>query len=223
MIVVRQLVDPPVNIPGPIGDAANLESIEQFWSVLFNDEMINIIVECTNAHIEDHCAHLMAKNQEIQSYHHQTDAEEMKAFIALLYYSGLWKSHRVDTRKLWSYENGTSFYKCVMAHKRFGFLSLSLRFDIKTTRNPEDRFAPIRNLWEIFNGNCVRNYNSSNKCTVDEQLLGFRGYCKFRVYMKSKHDKYGLMFKTLNDAETAYLVFTFVINYDLDVSNLFIY
>ncbi|KAK0073725.1 hypothetical protein PV326_013123 [Microctonus aethiopoides] len=44
-------------------------------------------------------------------------------------------------------------------------------------------------------------------CTLDVQLHGFKGRCKHRVHMKSKPDKYVLIFKTLNDAETAYLEF----------------
>jgi len=58
----------------------------------------------------------------------------------------------------------------------------------------------------MFINNCNKYYNSSNKCTVDEQLLEFRGRCAFRMYIKSKPDKYGLKLITLNDASTAYLI-----------------
>lgn len=192
--------------PGPIADAANCEDIFEFWRVLFNDEIINIIVECTNIQIEEMCANLIAERVKLQTYHHHTDPQEIYALFAILYHSGLWKTHRVDAEKLWSYGNGVSFYRCVMPFKRFNFLTASLRFDIKATRNAEDKFAPIRQIWDIFIGNCTKNYNASNMCTVDEQLHGFRGRCSRRVYMKAKPDKYGLMSKTLNDAKTAYLV-----------------
>ena len=55
--------------------------------------------------------------------------------------------------------------------------------------------------------NCSRYYKPSSQCTVDEQLLSFRGRCIFRMYMKAKPDKYGLKIVTLNDAQTFYLVF----------------
>lgn len=73
-------------------------------------------------------------------------------------------------------------------------------------RDKTDKFSPIRQIWEIFIANCTRYYSLSHDCTVDEQLLGFRGRCKFRVYMKSKPDKYGLKLLSLNDARTAYMV-----------------
>lgn len=193
-------------MPSPIGAAGNLQKIEEFWKALFDDEIVRIIVDCTNQQIENHCADLIAQDKEIQSYHCHTDMNEINAFIALLYYSAMWKTHRVDEKKLWTHDNGTSFYRCVMSCRRFQFLSVCLRFDIKATRDVNDRFAPIRNIWSIFIENCKNNYKPSSQCTVDEQLHGFRGRCKMRVYMKSKPDKYGLMFKTLNDAATAYLV-----------------
>lgn len=142
----------------------------------------------------------------MESYERLTSFNEIKAFIAILYHSGMWKTNRVDVKLLWDYENGISFYKCVMPCRRFLFLSEHLRFDIKETRNPEDELAPIRKFWEIFISNCTKNYNPSSECTVDEQLHGYRGRCRHRVYMKSKPDKYGLMEKSLNDARTSYLV-----------------
>jgi len=54
--------------------------------------------------------------------------------------------------------------------------------------------------------NCKKNYIPHTYCTVDEQLLGFRGKCSFRMYIPSKPDKYGLKIVTLNDAMTSYLI-----------------
>lgn len=93
-----------------------------------------------------------------------------------------------------------------MARNRFGFLQSCLRFDVPEERDPDDRFSPIRKIWDIFIGNCSKYYSPSNNCTVDEQLLSFRGRCIFRMYIKSKPDKYGLKIVTLNDANNAYLI-----------------
>jgi len=62
-----------------------------------------------------------------------------------------------------------------------------VRFDQKNTRDDEDRFAFVRKIWDIFIENCERYYISSNKCTVDKQLLSFRGRC--RMYMKTKYGR----------------------------------
>jgi len=92
----------------------------------------------------------------------------------------------------------------IMSLHRFLFLSKCLRFDDKVTRDKSNKFAPT--IWNLFITNCGRCYTPHRDCTVDEQLLGFRGRCLFRVYMKSKPDKYGLKILSLNDASTSYVV-----------------
>lgn len=172
--------------------------------------MIQIIVDKTNKKIEDVCAPLVAEDK-AETFHYPTDVDEMKAFIGLLYYAGLWKSAKVDDNRLWEKTNGVTFYRCLFARHRYTFLASCLRFDDKESRDENDRFAPIRDLWTIFIENCQTCYSCSDKCTVDEQLLSFRGRCCFRMYLKDKPDKYGLKIITLNDAETSYMVNIFFI------------
>lgn len=90
----------PVYVSGPNGDAKNLNCIEQYWEILFNDEMINIIVQHTNNKIEEVCLKLVAADK-AGSYHHLTDSDEIRAYIGILYYQGLWKSADVDNNRLW--------------------------------------------------------------------------------------------------------------------------
>ena len=93
-----------------------------------------------------------------------------------------------------------------MSRSRFLFLATCLRFDVRENRSIDGRLAPIREIWEKFIANCKLYYAASNEITVDEQLLSFRGRCKFRMYIKSKPDKYGIKIITMNDAKTFYLV-----------------
>ncbi|XP_066583594.1 piggyBac transposable element-derived protein 4-like [Prorops nasuta] len=186
-------------------DAVNLDSLENFWDLLFNQEIIEEIVDSTNKKIEEVSASLLVEERD-QTYHHHTDPLEIRAYIGILYYAGLWKSSKVDNNELWDKTNGVDFYRAVFSRMRFEFLQSCLRFDARENRDPDDRFSPIRKVWYIFINNCTKYYNRSNKCTVDEQLLGFRGRCAFRMYIKSKPDKYGIKLITLNDASTAYLI-----------------
>jgi len=188
-------------MPGPAGEALHAETIEEFWDILFNNEIIQIIVDQTNKKIEDVCVPLVA-----ETYQHYTDVDEIRAYIGVLYYSALWKSCDIDDNRLWDKKNGITLYRCVFTRNRFTFLASCLCFDDKDTRVESDKFTHIRQIWDIFIGNCQRNYTPSQKCSVDEQLLSFRGRCSFRMYIKSKPDKYGLKLVTLNDAQTSYLV-----------------
>ena len=89
---------------------------------------------------------MMALDSDTQTYHHHTDEEELRAYLAVLYYISAWKSKGVNTHDLWSKQNGVDFYRCVMPRARFMFLSSCSRFDDKNTRNKDDRFSPIREI-----------------------------------------------------------------------------
>jgi len=60
-------------MPGPAGDAANFQTIEEFWEALFTNEMIEIIVEKTNSKIEDIWFEMMENNELQQTYHVHTN------------------------------------------------------------------------------------------------------------------------------------------------------
>lgn len=83
------------------------------------------------------------------------------------------------------------------------------RFDDKSTREErrsQDNFAPIRELWEPFIQTCRNNYKCGTYATIDEQLMGFRGRCPFRMYIPSKPTKYGLKVVMMCDSKTNYML-----------------
>jgi len=123
-----------------------LKVVYNFQNLLFNKEMRNIIVECTNKQIEDVCAQMVAESATMQTYDHTTCLLEINAFIALLYYSGMWKSNHVDIHKLWSNFSGYNMYRCVMPRVRFMFLATWLHFDVRENRLADDSLSPIRKL-----------------------------------------------------------------------------
>ena len=53
---------------------------------------------------------------------------------------------------------------------------------------------------------CKSYYEPGATLTVDEQLLGFRGQCPFRMYISSKLTKYGIKIITLCDVSTKYML-----------------
>lgn len=94
-----------------------------------------------------------------------------------------------------------------MSKERFAFLLTCLRFD-----NPEDRIirkvsdpaAPITEFFEMFVQNCQTSYALGKSICIDEMLIGFRGRCKFKMYLPSKPVKYGIKIMCCTDARTGY-------------------
>lgn len=114
-------------IPGPIGPAAGLGTMEQFWEALIIDEILQKIVEHTNQQIEHVCAIMMAKGLLIQSYHEHTDIDEIKAVIGLFYYASARKNSNVDVHDMWDKKHGLTVYRCTMSKNRFSFLCMCIR------------------------------------------------------------------------------------------------
>jgi hypothetical protein len=54
--------------------------------------------------------------------------------------------------------------------------------------------------------NCTAYYSPFVHCTTDEQLLGFRDRCPFRVYISNKPDKYGIKIVMICDSHTFYFI-----------------
>uniref|UniRef100_A0A1B6C4G3 PiggyBac transposable element-derived protein domain-containing protein n=1 Tax=Clastoptera arizonana TaxID=38151 RepID=A0A1B6C4G3_9HEMI len=95
-----------------------------------------------------------------------------------------------------------------MSLRRFHFLLQSIRFDniiVRPARRALDKLAAFRNVFDLFNRNCVNNYVLSSFATIDEQLVAFCGRCPFRQFMKSKPAKYGIKIFTITDAKMFYV------------------
>ncbi|XP_018398737.1 PREDICTED: piggyBac transposable element-derived protein 4-like [Cyphomyrmex costatus] len=190
------------HLPGCKQEAREMRTPLEIWSLLFPDELLEIIVQHTNEEINRRLINLSN-----QPYYCETDLSEIKAFIGLLYFAGLQKDGHKRTMNMWK-ENGCTMYRAVMSRNRFIFLSLCLRFDDKTTRKDRqstDRLTAIRER-DKFIENCTKYYIPSQNCTIDEQLLGFRGKFFAKVYIKSKPDKYGIKILCLNDSKTFYML-----------------
>ncbi|XP_033224803.1 uncharacterized protein LOC117177872 isoform X1 [Belonocnema kinseyi] len=192
-------------IPRRKGDTP-CENPYEFWHLLFTDAMLDLVVQYTNAEIENYRVSNESAYPPAQSAN--VTKIEIQAYIGLLYFGGYQRQSDVAVDELWSNEFGSNFYKSTMTEMRFKFISSKLRFDDKNTRNfrrETDPLAPIRELWDSFIGNCQANYIASDSLIIDEQLLDFRGKFSARVYQKSKPAKCGIKIVILNDAKTFYL------------------
>ena len=194
-------------LPGPIGEARTVRSPLDAWSLLFTDAQLKKMVLHTNEAI-----HRWRDDAETEAVslprYFDTNLCEFKALIGLLYFSGLQKTSGTNLDDLWSHKFGSILYRSTMPLHRFEFLLRMIRFDDKTmraARRETDKFAPIREVWEDFISKCTQYYSPTSDCTIDEQLLSFRGRCPFKVYNCAKPDKYGMKIVMLNDSRTFYM------------------
>ncbi|XP_067122083.1 piggyBac transposable element-derived protein 4-like [Centruroides vittatus] len=190
-------------IPGPIGEATNARSIFECWNLFVTDDILDTIVIHTNQQIQK-----VQPHYERERDANTTDLQEIKALIGLFYLAAYKKVNRCHVNEMWTMD-GTGFEiaRTAMSERRFRFLLANLRFDDKQTRGERlkfDKLAAVRTFLDVFTNNCIKNYNVSEYCTVDEKLEGFRGRCGFRQYIPSKPNKYGIKIFLLVDSKTFY-------------------
>ncbi|KAJ8935049.1 hypothetical protein NQ318_006979 [Aromia moschata] len=108
----------------------------------------------------------------------ETDVDEIKAVLGLLYLAGLFRSNRQNLKDLWASDGtGIEIFRSTMALKRFQFLLACLRFDDQSSRADRrslDKLAPIRAIFDRFVDHCKESYAPSQyPVTIDEKLEAF--------------------------------------------------
>ncbi|XP_041374243.1 piggyBac transposable element-derived protein 4-like [Gigantopelta aegis] len=120
-----------------------------------------------------------------------TDAKEMKQFIALLLHMGPKTlptiQHYWSTDVLYS----LPFFGGVMSRNRFQLLLCFWHFADNDQHN-DDRLFKIRTVLDHFNDVMPAIYYPGKDLSIDESMVLWRGKLLFRQYIKNKRHKYGI-------------------------------
>ncbi|XP_055843633.1 piggyBac transposable element-derived protein 4 [Episyrphus balteatus] len=135
--------------------------------------------------------------------------QELNALFGVLLLTAALKDNHLTTDKLFNTAFCENRFLACMSRERFDFLIRCLRFDdrelrVQTIRT--DPFTPIRKIWDLLMVQCRSYYIPGSYLTIDEQLLAFRGRCKFKMYIPNKPAKYGLKIEMMCDSGTRYMV-----------------
>ncbi|XP_066984701.1 piggyBac transposable element-derived protein 4-like [Macrobrachium rosenbergii] len=174
---------------------------EDFFTVAILDE----ILTNTNVRIATQAEKYKNKTATVDKAMYN----ELSALIGILIFSGAKGDNDVTTKEMFSSKYGPALYRAAMSERRFCFLLRCLRFDDHATREQRkenDKFAPIRKVWDLFIAQCKSGYTPGAHITIDEQLLGFRGRCPFRMYICNKPARYGIKIIMICDVETKYML-----------------
>ena len=181
--------------PGPVR-GSRIATPRDAFEFLITRDIIDEVIQCTNLEGRRVAA---ARGKEWK----KIDYEEFVAFIGLTLLAGVEKNWDVAVRELFSDPLQNPMYRATMAVRRYEDIRRLLRFDDKRTRAERlktDHMAAFRHIWELFLSNCRTTFIPSECVTIDEQLIPFRGRCKFKQYMPSKPAKYGIKIFWLCDS-----------------------
>lgn len=180
------------------GEIKHLAQPYDAWHHLFSDDILELIVESTNAVITK-------KGQENPS---ETTVEEIKAFFGILYLHGIMRPVYQRRSDLWSEKIGISGIKNTMKLERFNFLLSNLRFECEDDDDGMSQFDTMkrmRKLFEIFAMNCRTLHDIGNVAVVDEVIVPVYGPCPFRYHIDKKQLKSGIKLVLLVDPDNFFI------------------
>nr|CAI5846797.1 unnamed protein product [Callosobruchus analis] len=172
---------PSINVvhvrPGPVKRLVRPASNFQLF---FHDGLLEKVVLHTNQEINRQSKKYKVTSQTV----FETNLVELKSLLGLYTLAAGLKDNHLSSNIMFDSSLSGTRYKSTMSKGRFEFLTCCLRFDDKTTRNErraQTVFAPILEIWDEFIEACRKSHKSGSYVTIDEQLVGFRGKCPFRM------------------------------------------
>ena len=185
----------------PDSRANNIENIEDTFHLYFDNDIMDKIVDCTNTRINETIARLQRSDNFNESSKYswvkKTDRVEIDALFGLMYFRGILGVNVHMTDRLFS--NDSHFvFGAIMSKNRFRFLKGNIYFDKPQERTQlweTDRFAAVKEIWEIFNSNFSKHVAPSEYLSIDETLYPMRQQIAFRQYNPNKPHRYGLLLK----------------------------
>lgn len=195
--------DPPHVIKVPFSQVAGLktrplgEKPIDYFSMLFTDELIDLIVQETNLYaVEIFLASSGSLSSRISQWK-DTTIEEMKIFLALLFHTGTIRTNRLEDYWKKSELFDLKFFRSHMSRNRFMLILRALHFSHSESSN---RLNKIENIVSYFNKKMEEVYEPSKNLALDESMVLFRGRLVFRQYIKNKRHKYGVKLYMLTES-----------------------
>ncbi|KAF7414956.1 hypothetical protein HZH68_003445 [Vespula germanica] len=153
-----------------------------FYSLFFNEEIIQMIVNQTNLYANQ----MIEKNQsERLSKWIPTNIHEIKQLFGLIMWMGLVKLPTIQLYWTKDVLFAQSFPRTVMSRNRFEILLRMLHFaDNRQISNPNNLLYKLQTLIDTLNKSFKEYYNPSETVCIDESIIPFRGRTVLRRYIK---------------------------------------
>ena len=173
-------------------------------------EMLADVLHHTNKKIDSLFAKFPADfNKDFKySFGKEVSEKELKAFIGLFLFRGLYKLNTMGIRKLFYDSYEPPMFSAGMSRNRFAFILHSSSFYDESThaeRWKKDRFTVIHEFFENFNNQCMLVLAPGDYLSLDGTLYLIRTQMSFKQFKPSKPAKYGLLFKSVNATRYPYI------------------
>lgn len=196
-----------LQVPNLPDDATPLD----FLKLFFTDDFWQLVVSETNRYAEQYLEQhgdTLPQHAIARSWRPVT-VPEMKVFMSLHLLMGIvWKP---ELDHYWSTDAATSTpaFGKAMSRRRWMSIMQFLHFCDNSAPPNNDKLRKLRPLIELFVNRFQTVYMPSQRISIDEELVAWKGRLAFRQYIPSKRARFGVKIFALCE-DSGYL-FNFVI------------
>jgi hypothetical protein len=200
-VYFQELKIPDITNPQPKYNFSKTDNELAYFSKIMTDDMIQDIVTFTNIYASQERTLLVGKKQGKRVLNWvDTTKEEIKAFFGLLIIMG---THLLPhLSNYWSSDPilGIEAVSKVMTLKRYKKLVETLHLNDNYLAVPKgekayDKLHKLRPLIDALNESSLNAYQPSNRLSVDESMIPFKGRSSMKQYMPKKPVKRGYKFE----------------------------
>ncbi|GFQ69598.1 piggyBac transposable element-derived protein 4 [Trichonephila clavata] len=188
-------------------DASNFKTENDFFKLMFTDEILSILVEETNRYAFDVLnlhGETSDKRNHVSSWK-PTNKNEILKFLGLILLMGHIEKDSIQDYWTTNYLVETPFFREVMPRDRFLMILKFLHFSdnsLKESRDSPtyDRLWKIRKIFDNFNRTFKEVYDPTENVSFDEVIIKFKGRIHFKQYIPKKRKQWGLKMYKIADA-----------------------
>ena len=132
--------------------------------------------------------------------------DELWVYISIQVLMGI--VHKPNIHLYWSGNHlvNTPIFSRLMRRDRFEQIRKMLHFTNPLSEDPQDSLSKLNTFLDSLRETFRANYKPEKHLAVDEYLSLWKGRLKFRMYIPSKRERYGIKIYMLCESDTGYLV-----------------
>lgn len=203
----------PEKTPGPKADFGKYDKECDYFFEFFDDHILDHIVKNTNLYAKQERPDFRSLPSGVKKNNNWTDItiSEMKAYFGSLILMGI---HQLPhLANYWSSDPilRVEAVSKIMTLKRFKKITENIHLNDNLSAIPKsvpgyDKLHKIRPLIDHLNQRFTSVYNHSNRLSVDEAMIPFKGRTSIKQYMPMKPVKRGYKVWCLADSKSGYLM-----------------
>ena len=176
-----------------------------FFNVSFTNDVLENVAKHTNTYGHINIVKKRTKYSNSDGSWKETDADEMRKFIALLIYTGL-----VETPTNNRYWSTKTLYHCTwarafMSRDRFKALLGMLHVD-SGSEEKENKLRKISPFISTLKEKCQALFQPYQQVAVDERIVKSKHRSRIRQYIKNKPVEFGIKLWLLADSKSGYTI-----------------